>query len=106
MLSAPVRILRGAILAEARSVFGSAIHLQRLQRLPAGMTGKLLRKMPIDSAMLSCRGERNPVAMWIDRIPSRLDAFRWESPRSAYNVGGIRHTMHDMTQEKMIVLRY
>ena len=44
--------------------------------------------------------------MWIDRIPNRLDAFRRESPRSAYNVGGTPHTMHEMTQEKMIVLRY
>jgi hypothetical protein len=37
-MNAPVSILQAAILAEARSVPGSAIHLQRhSERLPAGM---------------------------------------------------------------------
>jgi len=44
--------------------------------------------------------------MWIDRVPNRLDAFRRESTRSGCDVGAIPYTMHDMTQEKMIVCRY
>ena len=31
----------------------------------------------------------NPVAMWIDRVPNGLDAFRRSSPQSGYKFGGI-----------------
>jgi len=50
VLSALVSILDGAILAEARSVPGSAIHLQRhLERLPTGMGEAMAHGPPVAS---------------------------------------------------------
>jgi len=105
---AAARVSREEVFGPVTCVYGYADlddAVGRANSLPVAFQASVFAR-DIDVALKAARSLDASAVMVNDHTAFRTDWMPFAGRRqSGYNVGGIPYTMHDMTQEKMIVLR-
>ncbi len=99
-----LEIFGPAICVYASEALDQAIH--QANALPFAFQASVFTKN-LDTAMKAVRGLDATAVMVNDHTAFRVDWMPFAGRRqSGYNTGGIGYTMHDMTQDKMAVIKF
>jgi acyl-CoA reductase-like NAD-dependent aldehyde dehydrogenase len=102
------RLSTGEIFGPAVAIYSSeslADSIRRANALPWAFQASCFTNR-LDHALQCVRGLDASAVMVNDHTAFRVDWMPFAGRRqSGYGIGGIGHTMHDMTQEKMAVIR-